>query len=149
MPYVSILTEELIEEAYSILRAGNYQKTVCALLKIPRSSYHDWYKRGKEAQESRASGANPDPKDDLYVLFYERCYQAKQEVIAQLTLDIVQSDDMRVKYKLLRAWDPRRFTEHYETDDATGEVVERRSGADIMAERIALLIEGNSSDEDE
>ncbi len=56
---------------------------------------------------------------------------------------------MRVKYKLLRAWDPRRFTEHYETDDATGEVVERRSGADIMAERIALLIEGNSSDEDE
>ena len=66
----------------------------------------------------------------------------------QLTEDIVMSDDVRIKYKLLRALDPKQFTEHYVIDDETGEVEETRTGEQIMAERLALLLESNKQDAD-
>lgn len=46
----SKLTQELIKEATSLLRAGNYAKTVCDYLGIHESTWYKWLQEGEAAK---------------------------------------------------------------------------------------------------
>lgn len=44
------LTQDLIQEAEKLLRAGNYASTVCSYLGIHESTWYRWMEEGKEAK---------------------------------------------------------------------------------------------------
>lgn len=62
------LCDELVKDLCSLIRAGNYANTACAVLGISASAFHSWLKKGNEVLRTR----NPDqlvPGDYEYANF--------------------------------------------------------------------------------
>ena len=95
------LTPELIDKFEALLSAGNYQVTACHALGISQSSFHQWLKKGEEAE------------DGLYLQFQQAVKRAEHIAEAKWMRDISQDPSWQSKAWLME----RRFPESWGSKD--------------------------------
>jgi transposase len=95
------LTKELIQKFEALLGSGNYQVTTCNALGVSISAFHQWMKKGEEAE------------DGLYLEFQQAVKKAEHLAEAKWLRDISQNEAWQSKAWLME----RRFPERWSRKD--------------------------------
>lgn len=73
------LTDELQERLLQAIRAGNFQDTAARFAGLAPSTFYNWMKAGRLAQEKEATGEELTPEEYRLVEFLEAIEKARAE----------------------------------------------------------------------
>lgn len=72
------ITEEIIKEIETYLKAGNYIETAANIIGIHKSTLYDWLKRGRRALDEEAKTGKPIPEsEELFARFSDAVRKAQ------------------------------------------------------------------------
>jgi len=99
------LTEELIEKAYKLIAAGNYQKQVAQYLGIGERTWYRWLQKGETAKSKRS----------IYRQFWQAVKKAEAEAAIR-NVAIVQKAAQET-WQAAAWWLERRYPEEWGRKD--------------------------------
>jgi transposase len=133
------LTNTLIKQACEILRDGNFRQTAAGCVGVSKEIFYSWLKAGREDRDLWLKG---EMKRNRYVDLLIRVEKAEAEAHADILVDVVESEDPRVKLKFLQF----RYNKLYnnnpnaKVDDETG-LETKIDVKELLAERLMELLE--------
>lgn len=134
------LTRDLIDQACALARKGNFRQTIRAKLGVPKGTWDAWVQRGKQEIRDKESGIL---KGDLSLkaCFVLEMDEAESSVQTRIHEDILDSDDLELKFKFLKCRYPKQYAHSPKSyvDDESGEEVEN-SATDILLQRLAAFV---------
>lgn len=140
------LTEEIIRNAARLAKYGNFRSDIYKALKIPRGTFDAWITRGKKELKEHAAGVRDKVslKAKLLLELEAAEAQAKNGVFEQ----ILESDDLDLKFKFITKRFGRQFNDMRYIDDDTGEVKEQQQSAiDSIASKLLNFLDDEEKDE--
>ena len=96
----SKLNKELIEKAYELVAAGNYDKDIYPILGIDKATWYRWLSEGEKAK----SGIKRD--------FYDTIKKAEKDAIAR-NVKVIQTAGERGNWQAAAWWLERKFPDDW------------------------------------
>jgi len=100
------LTHELISQADTLLRAGNWVDTVAQMLGVTRRTFYNWLKRGEEEALRLEDGGDMDEDENIFADFFHTVERARAfaEVNSVRVLRTGASQRIEGDWKASLAW---------------------------------------------
>lgn len=137
-----MLTQELIDEAVAIVKAGNFRSVAAQMLGIGRRTFYDWLQKGRVDLKRLVDG-----KVDHYTLhakFVIAMERADGESHASILQDILDGDETpaAVKLQFLKLRYPKQYAMATEgIDDETGST-SQTTGVQLLAQALERFTSG-------
>jgi transposase len=113
------LTEEVIETASKLIRAGNYQKVVAQYIGVDESTWYRWLQKGEKAKNKRS----------IYYKFYKAVKKAEAEAHARNVAVIQQA--AQTQWQAAAWWLERKYPELWGRKDKLGIGIDDEDGLKI------------------
>jgi len=131
------LTEETIETAAKLIRAGNYQKVVAQYLGVDESTWYRWLQKGEKAKNKRS----------IYYKFYKAIKKAEAEAHARNVAVIQQA--AQVQWQAAAWWLERKYPDLWGRKDKLGIGIEDEEGLKIEIVQVRADIPPKEEDNEE